>query len=79
MTTYRLLIRRHERLLGHFESDTPDALDAVRDIAARLGASDGYRLELLVAEGERRLLESTPQGVRVVSREPMFRPAQLDI
>ena len=78
MKTCRLIIHRHDRLLGYFESDTPQSLDAVRDVAARLNASDGYRLELLVADGERRLLESTPQGLRVLSREPLFKPAPLD-
>jgi hypothetical protein len=76
--TCRLIIHRHDGLLGYFESDTPGALEAARDIAARLSASDGYRLELLVADGERRLLESTPQGLRVLSREPSFKPASLD-
>jgi hypothetical protein len=76
--TYRLIVHRHGRLLGHFESDTPQSLEAARDIAACLHASDGYRLELLVADGERRLLEGTPQGLRVLSREPLFKPASLD-
>jgi len=76
--TYRLVIYRHDRLLGHFESDTPWSREAARDIAARLSADDGYRLELLVADGERRLLESTPQGLRVLSREPEFKPASFD-
>lgn len=78
MKTYRLVIYRHDRLLGHFESHTPWSREAARDIAARLSADDGYRLELLVADGERRLLESTPQGLRVLSREPEFKPASLD-
>jgi hypothetical protein len=44
----------------------------VKDIAARLGEADGYRLELLVADSERRLLESGPDGVRLLSSEPLF-------
>lgn len=78
MNTYRLVIRRHERLLGHFESDTPWSLEAVKDIAARLREGDGYQLELLVADGEKRLLESTPRGIRALSIEKLFKRASID-
>lgn len=79
MHTYRLIIRRHDRLLGHFESDAPWSLDAVKDIATRLSERDGYRLELLMADGEKRLLESTPRGIRALSIEKLFRRASLDL
>ena len=72
MSTYRLMIYRHGKLLGHFESDTPDAEQAVRDIASRFSAGEGFHLDTLIASGERRLLESTPDGVRLLSREPCF-------
>lgn len=74
MHTYRLVIHRHDRLLGHFESGTPWSHDAIKDIAAHLSEADGYRLEFLVASGERRLLESRPDGVRVLSSELLFSP-----
>lgn len=77
MRTYRLIIRRHDRLLGHFESSTPWSLEAVEDIAARLGADDGYKLELLIADGERRLLESSPDGMRVLGIEYQFKTVAL--
>ena len=72
MPCYRLFVYRHDKPLGHFDADSVDALDAVRDIAARLPAQDGYRLELAVAHDERRLLESGPDGLRVLAREPLF-------
>ncbi|THF65573.1 cytoplasmic protein [Pseudothauera nasutitermitis] len=72
MTSHRLIIWRHDRLLGHFDSHTPWSREAVEDIAARLGEGDGYRLERQAAEGERRLLESTPGGIRVLGIEPLF-------
>lgn len=76
MQKYRLIIQRHGQLLGHFESDVPWARDAVRAIAGCLGEL-GYGLELQVADGERRLLESTPGGIRLLGSEPLFRPAAL--
>ena len=48
------------------------ALADSRDIAARLPAKDGYQLSLQVADGERRLLESTPQGIRLLASENLF-------
>ncbi len=74
MPVYRLVIRRDGRLIGHFESTAASALDDSRDIAARLPAKDGYQLSLLVAEGERRLLESTPQGIRLLASENLYAP-----
>ncbi len=79
MDTYRLVIRRHDRLLGHFESGAPWSREAVEDIAARLPAADGYRLELLVASGERRLLESSRDGIRVLSSDLLFTTTSLDL
>ncbi|MCP8467056.1 cytoplasmic protein [Pseudomonas sp. ZM23] len=77
MQKYRLIIQRHGQLLGHFDSDVPWAREAVRTIVECLGAQ-GYDLELRVAEGERRLLESTPEGIRLLGSEPLFRPASLE-
>lgn len=77
MRTYRLIIRRHDRLLGHFESSSPWSREAVEDISARLGTDDGYQLELLIADGERRLLESSPEGIRVLSIEYLFKTVAL--
>ncbi|MFV3307857.1 cytoplasmic protein [Pseudomonas sp. NY15181] len=77
MQKYRLSIQRHGQLLGHFESDVPWAREAVRSIAGCLG-EQGFSLELQVAEGERRLLESTPEGVRLLGSEPLFRRMALD-
>ncbi len=76
MNRYRLMINSNDRLLGHFESATPWAHDAAQEIARCLAAA-GYDLELLVADSERRLLESGPDGVRVLHSEPIFKAAIL--
>ncbi|MCY1229686.1 hypothetical protein D9M72_420620 [compost metagenome] len=36
MPVYRLVIKRHGRLIGHFESAVTAGLDDSRDIASRL-------------------------------------------
>ena len=78
MPLHRLVIYRHARLLGQFDSTTPDSLQATRDIAARLPAEEGYRFELYVADGERRLLEAGPDGIRVLGSTPVYVRASLD-
>ncbi|VVO54182.1 cytoplasmic protein [Pseudomonas fluorescens] len=76
MKKFRLTVRKSEKLLGHFESDAPWAEDAVQDIAHCLSEA-GYTLELLVADGERRLLESGPEGIRILSSKPIFKSTTL--
>ncbi|AGI24724.1 hypothetical protein H681_14270 [Pseudomonas sp. ATCC 13867] len=77
MQKYRLTIQRHGQLLGHFDSDLPWARDAVRAIADALGGQ-GFVLELQVADGERRLLESSPAGIKLLASEPLYRPMALE-
>jgi len=77
MNRYRLIIRNNDRLLGHFESAVPGAQDAMQEVARCLSAA-GYGLELLVADSERRLLDSGPDGIRVLSSEPIFKSTPLD-
>ncbi|MFS2122719.1 cytoplasmic protein [Pseudomonas sp. Pseusp97] len=77
MHKYRLIIHRHGQLLGHFDSDLPWARDAVRAIAQSLDGQH-FDLELQVADSERRLLESSPAGLKVLASEPLFRPVPLD-
>lgn len=54
MNRYRLIVHQHNKLLGHFESDTPWV---------------GYDLELLVSSSEQRLPDSRPDGIRGLSSE----------
>ncbi|MEN0105555.1 MAG: cytoplasmic protein [Pseudomonas sp.] len=76
MKKYRLVISSQAKLLGHFESDTPSALDAVKEIARCL-AANGFDLELQVADGEQRLLLSGPDGIKTLGREALFNPVTL--
>ena len=75
MKRYRLVVREGDKLLGHFDADAPWAAEAVQDIARHL-AHAGYALELLVASEERRLLESGPDGLRVLASEALYTPVR---
>lgn len=72
MPIYRLNVQRYNKLFGHFESSTPWAKEAIEEISALLLKSDGYEVELLVANDERRLLETSSAGIKVLGREPIF-------
>lgn len=76
--TYRLSVHKNDTLLGHFESSTPWAKSALQDIAGRLSADDGYRLECFVAEDERRIVEAGPGGVKVLCSEHVFKTMALE-
>ncbi|WP_299531620.1 cytoplasmic protein [uncultured Herbaspirillum sp.] len=77
MKHYRLMIYQHDRLLGHFDSDLPWSREAVAQMVAHLQPVAGMRLELLEAHDERRAVESSPQGVRLLYSVPIFRPVPL--
>jgi len=47
-------------------------------VAATLDAACGYQLDYQVARDERRLIESGPAGMRLVSSEPLFVAATLE-
>lgn len=74
MATCRLIVNLEGRLLGHFEADGPHALNDIDLIASNFQKIPGFELELLVAQGERRILETGPDSIRVLSAEPIFKP-----
>ncbi len=74
MKCYRLVIRHNGRLVGHFDTSGQDALEDVCVARAMFGVTGGYQCELLVSDSERRMLESGPEGMKVLMREPCFRP-----
>ncbi|AFT69630.1 Putative cytoplasmic protein [Alloalcanivorax dieselolei B5] len=74
MTQYRLTIHHRGRLLGHFETDGADARAAMEQVHGCFSEAAGYRLTVQVASEEYRLLESGPDGLKVLSRRPLYRP-----
>lgn len=64
--------------MGHFDSETPWAEDAIQEIGRCLSEA-GFTLDLLVADNERRILESGPEGIRVLHSEPIFKSAALKL
>lgn len=78
MQTYRLIIRRHGRLLGHFDTAAPQSAQAILQIAEHLPAIQGFEHELMVSTEEHRILEVSQGVTRVVSAQPIFKPCKAD-
>ncbi|EGK5437820.1 cytoplasmic protein [Salmonella enterica] len=74
MKSYRLVVRQQGRMVGHFETSGTEALEDICVARTMFGIADGYDCELLVADSERRLLESGPEGMKILMREACYRP-----
>lgn len=75
---YQIQISQHEKALCSIEVvqlQNPKA--ALRDILKRFPASDGYRSQVLVAEDEKRILEVSREGIKVLSSIPDFKLVEL--
>lgn len=73
MSGYRLIIHCHGVRWGQFDSDGPGARDHLVALAGRLPAQDGFHLQWQQAVGERRVLHSGPDGLKVLSSAPVYR------
>lgn len=58
MKSYRLVIRQQGRIVGHFDTTGEAALEDACVARSLFGLAGGYQCELLVADSERRILET---------------------
>ncbi|MBQ0731905.1 MAG: hypothetical protein KBT75_14485 [Oleispira antarctica] len=75
---YQIQISQHEKALCNVEIvqlQNPKA--ALRDILERFPASEGYSSQVLAAEDEKRILEVSREGIKVLSSIPDFKPVAL--
>ena len=74
MKSYRLVVRHNGRMVGHFETSGQNALEDVYVARAIFGITGGYQCELQESDCERRMLESGPEGMKILMSEKCFRP-----
>ena len=74
MKSYRLVVRQQGRVVGHFETTGSEALEDVCEVGSLFGAGGGYQCDLQVSDSEKRILESGPEGMKILSREKCYRP-----
>ncbi len=79
MKSYRLVVRQNGRMVGHFDTCGTAALEDICVARAMFGIAGGYDCELLVADSERRMLESGPEGMKILMREACYRPVTAHI
>ncbi len=75
MESYRLVVSLQGRTLGHFDTTGINALEDAGRARALFESVAGYQCELLVADSERRILESSPQGMKILASEKCYRTA----
>lgn len=77
MNSYRLVVRQADRLVAHVETTGTQAREDIQAIRALLHTVGEYQCQLLVSDSEKRILESGPEGLKIIHREKYFRPANV--
>lgn len=77
MSHYRLVVHQNNQLLGHFESQGPNAPQAIAVIKEKLTEVEGITLTLQQAYGEDRVLSSNHEGLKVLASTPRFKDIAL--
>lgn len=73
---YRVEVSYKGRAWCRIDIDVPWPAEVLNDILQRFPDAREYRLRILVAEAERRIIESGPEGIRLLSRDPLFKPLE---
>lgn len=71
---YRVELSYKGRAWCRIDIDVPWPAEVLDDIRLRFSEECGYRVRVLVADAERRIVESGPEGIRLLSRNPLFKP-----
>ncbi|HRL21714.1 hypothetical protein [Alcaligenes sp. SDU_A2] len=77
MTPVLLIIRQNGKESGRFHSSPSCPTEQLRQLARHLQTLPGCVLELQRSCGERRILDSGPTGLRLLSAEILYEPADL--
>lgn len=64
---------KNKQLWCRIETDCPWADEVVQDVLNHFQAEEGYAFEFFMATDERRILESSHDGVRLLVREPIYK------
>lgn len=72
MQKSRLLVYRQGNYLGLIEGSQADDEQLINLIESYLATQADYRLERQQACGEKRILESSPQGIKVLAKEILY-------
>ncbi len=71
--THRLNVYLNENLIGNLDCQTPHAAALIAKLQSVLAAEEGWSSVRFVSDQEKRILESTPSGIKLISSEKLFR------
>jgi hypothetical protein len=75
---YQIQLSQHKKALCKIEVvQLQNPKDALHSLLERFPASEGYSSEVLVAEDEKRVLEVSSEGIKVLSSIPDFKAMAL--
>ncbi|MCT7361137.1 hypothetical protein [Thalassolituus pacificus] len=78
MSQFKILLWQNQSLLGQFESAANAGHELIQQIRSRFPQEAGFRTEVMVASDEKRIIESSRQGIRLISREVIYQPYNKD-
>lgn len=78
MSQFKILLWQNQSLLGQFESAANTGHELIQQIHSRFPQEAGFRTEVMVASDEKRIIESSRQGIRLISREVIYQPYNED-
>ncbi|QKZ02776.1 hypothetical protein [Pseudomonas eucalypticola] len=78
MELFRVEVSKEGKLWCAIDVERSNPLNVLGDVIGRFGVDEGFSLRVLKRVGEKRLLESTPEGIKLCFAEPIFTPYVFD-
>lgn len=72
MDLYRVVVSKDKKRWCSIDIEHISGVEVLDDVAARFPAEQGFVISVMKRSGEKRLLEASPAGVRLLSAEPLF-------
>lgn len=73
IATHRLSIYRNEILVGNLDCQSNQTEALITTIQKALSVEEGWSSVRWVSDQEKRILESNPSGIKIISSEKIFR------
>ncbi|WP_277961630.1 hypothetical protein [Pseudomonas sp. RIT-To-2] len=78
MELFRVEVSKEGKVWCSIDVERPGPLSVLGDVIGRFGVEDGFSISVFKRVGEKRLLESTPEGIKLCFAEPIFTPYVFD-
>jgi hypothetical protein len=75
---YRIIVWKDFRFWCRVDSHGPIAKEAIDEMVTLLNAQHGYSVELQVSHDDKRILETGPNGTRLLAVEPIYNTVEIN-